>query len=357
MPELLSTLDEFVKAAWPRRTTAAQSRTLMRLIATALEERLPVAPLLESLARDERGVQRRRLFRVTRLMNEQVGLVDALEQTPGVIGDAELLALRFDAQSGLRSAALRTSLDESRPQRSTRRNPHRQSLVYFCGLLSVVAAIATFMQLKITPLILRIASDFGVDKSPTISRVRDLQSGLIDGIWLVMLVACVALGLIYSTTTGRILRRAFIGSALNPWREGYIADVMRKMSVATAAGRPLTAALSTLARHHFDPVIRHKLLFTRNEVELGADMWLSLQAAGLVSAEETRLLQTSERIGNQAWVLGQIADQKRARADRRWRRRAAFILPLGAVLFGGFVLLQSLAMFLPLIEFLRGASP
>ena len=65
---------------WPRRTTSAQRQALLRLIAIATEERLPLIPLLEAWAEDERGVQRRRLQRLLKILKGGGSLPDAVEQ-------------------------------------------------------------------------------------------------------------------------------------------------------------------------------------------------------------------------------------------------------------------------------------
>ena len=97
-------------------------------------------------------------------------------------------------------------------------------------------------------------------------------------------------------------------------RSDSTADVLQLLGVAIQTGRPLAGTLSTLARYHFDPAMRQKLLLARNEVEQGADVWQSLIEAGLLTHPEAHLLNTGERLGNQTWTMTQLVSAKRRHA-------------------------------------------
>jgi type IV pilus assembly protein PilC len=129
--------------------------------------------------------------------------------------------------------------------------------------------------------------------------------------------------------------------------------VLEKLSVSTAAGRPIAGALSTLARYHFDPAIRNKLLFVRNEVEQGADVWQSMATAGLITPPEVRVLETAERVGNRPWALEQLAAGKERRAMRRLDRLSELLLPMLIVAMGAIVLFQALSVFIPLVKIIE----
>jgi type II secretory pathway component PulF len=141
-----------------------------------------------------------------------------------------------------------------------------------------------------------------------------------------------------------------MGRLFRSQRDIRSADVLRKLGVTTRAGRPVAGAMSTLARYHFDPITRHQLLFARNEIEQGADVWKSMATAGLLTPPEMRLLHTAERVGNRVWVLNQIAQAKSRRTARRAERWAKLALPLLVLTLGSVVLVQALTVFLPLTQ-------
>jgi general secretion pathway protein F/type IV pilus assembly protein PilC len=136
-------------------------------------------------------------------------------------------------------------------------------------------------------------------------------------------------------------------------RELHTADVLRKISIATTAGRPVSGALSTMARYHFDPTIRHNLLFVRNEVEQGADVWESMRAADMLTPPEVRVLATAERVGNRPWALKQLAFAKIRRTRWRLERLSELVLPAVVILIGAFVLIQALSIFLLLTQLIH----
>ena len=133
----------------------------------------------------------------------------------------------------------------------------------------------------------------------------------------------------------------------------HVADLLRNLAVVVQAGRPVTGALSTLARHHYDPAMRQRLLFVRNEVEQGADLWQAMQNAGLIGATDHQLLTSAQVAGNQVWALNHLAQRMSSRARRRLQfslevARPALLIGVGAVV--GFVVVS---MFTPLIALIH----
>lgn len=140
------------------------------------------------------------------------------------------------------------------------------------------------------------------------------------------------------------------GPLYRPLRELHFADVLEKLSVTAEAGRPIAGAISTLARYHFDPALRRRLLFVRNEIEQGVDAWQSMQSVGLLSPQESHALATADHLGNRAWVLNRLADVKKRRTTVRLSRASDLILPIVILLAGAFVLLQAASIFSSLVE-------
>src|SRR6186997_390182 len=125
---------------WPWYTTAAQSQALLRLIAVGIEEKLPLADLVEVWAMDERGVQHGKLLRLASLLGSGMPLDDAIEEVPGVLREGDLLAIRFDAQSGTRTAAMRTLLENAAPPTADRESAVGVGFMYvYLGIVLPVA--------------------------------------------------------------------------------------------------------------------------------------------------------------------------------------------------------------------------
>lgn len=334
---------------WPWRTRRRQQRALLRLITVGIEERLPLAPLLESWAQDERGIQRRRVRRLARLL-AGVALPEAVEQVPGALGDDDVLAIRFGAQSGSLAATLREALVAPALGVQGDAAGIRRSIVYLAAVVVAGFAVVTFLMIKIVPSFIAIFNDFSL-RIPHLLSASITLADTVSRYWFVALLPLLlATWLAFTVRGGRVLRNAIGGRLFGSMRELRAADLLEQLSVATGAGRPLTGALSTLARYHFDPAMRRKLLFIRNEVEQGVEMWQSMTAAGILAPSEGALLRTADRVGNRAWVLRTLAAGKRRRTHRWLQRLSDLLLPAATLVIGACVLFESAAIFSALIH-------
>jgi type II secretory pathway component PulF len=356
MRPLFPTFRRAINAVWPWWTTTAQQQSLLRLIAVAVEENVALVPLLEAWAQDERGTQRRRLRSVVQLLSSGTPLPDALEAVPGALRDEDVLAIRFGAQSGTLAASLRQALENSASLLPIGPSRFRRALDYFLMIVVIGSLIVAFIQIKIAPSMSKIIDDLDITPPPVFEWSWHLFYLITHHWYIVIGVLFGLLWLTFSRRPGRILRRTFLGRLLFPLHEIRSADVLQQLGTSTAAGRPIPGTLSTLARYHFDPAVRSKLLFVRNEAEQGADVWQSMATAGLVSPAEVRVLQSADQIGNRPWALRQLAAVKRRRTQRRLDRLSEFVLPVFVLTLGAFVLLQALEIFAPLTKFVSALS-
>lgn len=338
---------------WQMYTSASRRHALLQLIAVAIEENVPLVPLLKHWREDERGWQRRRLRLLVQLLEQGRSLPDAIEQLPGILDDDAVLAIRFDSQSGTRTAAVRELLAQQRDTLRSGRQRVRRPIVYFCAMAPIGFLLISFLQMKIVPMFSHILNEFGTSLPPALQLATALSSFFFGTLLPALAVLFVVLVLLYTTQRGRSIRRALFTRLFRSYHQWHVADVIQKLSIATRTGRPVPGALSTLARYHFDPVIRQELLFVRNEVEQGADVWQSLAAVGMLSADEVTLVNSAERIGNRPWVLDQVAGVKRRRTGRRMERWSELVLPAIVLLMAGIVLLQALTVIQPLVDIIN----
>jgi type II secretory pathway component PulF len=344
-----------IGSLWPIYTTAVQQRSLMRLLAVATERQLPLRPLLEAHAIDERGIQRRRLWRLLRLWADDTPLLAALEQVPGLLREEDLLAIRFGTQSGILPASIRSAIEQAESVAPQNDRPYRKSFAYFAVVGAILLLGTWFLQRKIVPAIYKILGDYSTEPPASLqaSQILNwwLSSGLFWGVVAVLLLIFAVPGPI-----NRVVRNSILGRFWRPLRQLRAADLLQKISLASDAGRPLAGVLSTLARYHYDPAIRHKLLFVRNEVEQGANLWQSMAAVGLLTRPEERALQAADKLHNRDWTLSHLALNKRDRTLRRIERSAEWAFPAVVFGLGLFVLVQSLAVFGPLTKLILGLS-
>jgi type II secretory pathway component PulF len=339
---------------WPWRTLPFQSRSLLGLIAVATEQHLPFAPLLEAWAEDERGAQRGRVRRLAALLKKGMPLPDAVEEVTGALRDADVLAIRFGVQSGTLAASLQEARDESSMQRPTALLRWTFAYTLLVTLISVI--IVSFINIKIMPSVRYILEDFSMD-APLALKWSLRFAEIMENYWFVFVLFGLLLAWsAVSARPGRFLRHSLLGKYFWPLRNLRSAEILEKLSGAASAGRPMAGAISTLARYHFDSSTRRKLLFVRNEMEQGSDVWRSLEDAGLLTAPEENLLTSADRVGNRPWTLHRLAACKKRRTWRTLERMSEMVLPAVVVLLGAFVLFQALAIFMPLVQIVTNLS-
>lgn len=336
----------------PWSNTHVQSQALVRIIASAMEERLPLAPLLRAFAEDQSGGQRRRMHRVAGLLEGGSSLPAALEQVAGVLPEENVLAIRFGMQSGTLPNTLRNLVAESGAPENVR--VYRRlgtTLLYVAMVLVILAMIGAFLMVNIVPVFQQVLGDCGVECS--IFQFWAGVGSFIADYWWVVVGAGLLLALALCTPwPGRSLRRGLV----RPWHDMRSADVLQNLSVVAEAGRPITGAISTLARYHHDSTLRQKLLFVRNEVEQGANLWDTLRRVNLLTIAEVALMEASEKVGNRAWAMAQLATSKRRRARRRLELLGQLVHPFAILLLGGVILTICLGVFAPYLEILFAST-
>jgi type II secretory pathway component PulF len=337
---------------WPRRATLPQRLALLRLIAVATEERLPLSPLLEAWAADQRGPQRHRVHRLAQLLKAGTPLSDAVEQVPRALSDEDVLAIRFGAQSGILAQSVRHSIDRLSAELENPRPTVRGVLLYAAVVGFIFFLISIYYYVKIIPALEDITEVFDAEQPQPLRASIEFGDVVARFWWVGALILLASVWTIFSPRAGQLFRDVIFSRLFHSSRQLRFADVLEKLGLAAKSGRPVTAVLSTLARYHFDPLIRHKLLYARNEVEQGADAWQTLSAAGLLTPPEERLLATADRAGNRAWALSKIAHKKRRLTYRRMQALSDLMLPAVVLVLGSYVLFQALSLFVPLVEFI-----
>lgn len=338
---------------WPLYTTAAQRWSLLRILVVGMQENVPLIPLLEQWAQDESGTQQRRIARLTGLLRAGRALPDAVEEVPGILHDEDLLALRFDAQLGTRTAATSQRLAGRSQSDGLPLQRVRRALAYFCTVTLFALLAISFTQLKIIPSIQKIFYEFGLEPSPYMRMPGAILTPLTTFVGLAFMPTVALMIILFATSPGRNLLRAVLGRCFRSVQELRAADVLQKVAVAMNAGRPVGGALSTLARYHYDPTTRRKLLFARNELEQGAEIWHSLAAVKMLTPAEANLLRTATTTENRCWILNQLVSVKRQRVFRRLERFTMFVMPALVLLLAVLVLLQSLSVFDPLVRLIE----
>lgn len=341
---------------WPADTLASKQRSLTRMLAAAATERLEVAPLAACLSQEHRGRFRRRLRRLAQRLAAGMSLADALEQTPGALSDEQALAVRFGDQSGTLPATLAHLLESRSQMTALIAWRLRQLSFYLTLVLTVFVLILSFLLIKIVPSFAAIFDDFDLELPRPMILLIYVSRVAVDYWYVILLVLLGLAWLVRSERSRRFFRRHVLSRFLPPIARLRAADLLDLLSVTVSAGRPLSGALSTLARYHFDTFVRGKLLFVRNEVEQGADAWNSMATARLLTPAEARALESSPSGESRAWSMRELAQVKRSHVARRIELYVSILQPVLILLLGGLVLFVAVACLSPLFNLVSGLT-
>lgn len=341
---------------WPADTLASQQHALLQVLSVATTERLDLAPLVTSLANEHRGRYRRRLYRFVKRIAAGTSLPDALEQTPGTLSDDQMLSIRFGIQSGTLPEVL-SSLVEHREQSL---NPIgdriRQICFYGLVLSTLFLLVLTFIMVKIIPSFQAILYDFSLDTTGPLELLIGVSNAIVELGPIIPLALLFCWWLVKSERPQRFFRRRVLSRVIKPVTQLRSANILRLLAIAQQAGRPLPGAVSTLARYHYDSMIRSKLLFVRNEIEQGADLWKSFSKTHLLAPAESKALESSASANSLAWTLQHLANWKRNRVVRRFDIYIEFLMPAVIILMASAVLLTALATLTPLFKMINDLS-
>ena len=302
---------------WIADTLTAKQRSLLRIVTVGINEKLELTPLIWSLATEHRGKYRRRLFQLARRLESGTPLPVALEQTPNVLSDEQLLAVRFAVQSGTLSQTLTETLSSSDTAAQQIANRLKQIIFYGGVVATLFTLVLTFMMVKIVPSFQAILDDFSLEITEPMEMLIVIAN--VITIWgpLFLLILLLFLWLAKSQAMRRFFRRRILSRMLKPVAQLRAANLLSLLAVTQENGRPLPGAISTLARYHYDSLIRRKLLFVRNEIEQGSELWSSMAKVRLLSTAEARALESAADAGALPWTMRKLAQWKQDRVTRR----------------------------------------
>lgn len=341
---------------WPADSLDARQQSLAHVLRGATHGQVAASSLIAGLATEHRWLARRRLNRLAQRLNMGMPLADALEQTPGALADEGVLAIRFGSQLGILPAALDSLVRDDDATGVRIRARIRRSAWYFGSVLMLGTLIVSFILIKIVPTFQEIYGDFELEVPRALRTLVGV--GNFASSYLIMPILIVlALAWIVSVSPPRwYVSRLLSARILRPVAQLRSADLLELLALASRAGRPLAGAISTLARYHFDAPMRRKLLFARNEIEQGADLWESLAMVRLITLAEARVLKLDAPVAVPDWTMDQLARAKRTRVAGRIDMLLDWLEPACIVLLAGGVLLVALAIMTPLTQMIQALS-
>ena len=343
-------------ATWLGDPLATQQRSLVRVLAVAHQERLELAPLIQCLAQEHRGRYRRLLRGLGRRLDSGTSLVDALEQTPDVLADESVLALRFGIQTGTLQSAFGMLLSRDLAG-DLNPNSNARHIWLYWGVLAVTIALQLmFMMHVILPTFKKMFAEFELHLPTPLQALIVVCDVLAKYAALWMLVGLLVVGLCWSSVVRRFFRRSIAPLFMPPIALLRRAELLKLLAIGVDAGRPLAASLSTLARYHFDSRVRQRLLFARNEIEQGVDSWQGLTFAGFLTPQQSYALTMAPNNEIRVWTLRRLASGMQVAAQQRTYLGFALMQPAVVLVFASIVLFIFVSFFSVLLAMITSLA-
>jgi type II secretory pathway component PulF len=276
-----------------------QQHHLLSMLAYAHAHQLEPRWILESFSAECRGEYRRVVASCAKRIGHGANWVEAIEQTPGVLSDDHVIALRSGLQSGTLTETYERLVASDDLWIRECKDLCKGDGAYYLTVVALLVLVTLFVGFRIAPTMVTLEREIGAEKSFNLKLLyqgaRWLASIIEVYPWYVNLTACsiavaVCLPLVRRIST--MLRRN-LSFTLSAKSKG---SVLRILSSACESGRPIQGSLSTLGKYHLDRTLRNRLLLARNELEQGADPWQTLEQAKLLQKREAMLTLGIDRI-------------------------------------------------------------
>ena len=328
-------------------TSNAQRRSLAGLIATAIDEQIPLAPLLRAWAADERGWQSGRVAALAKLLEAGKPLDVALLKVPGALRASDATALRLATRLGTGARSALAGFDD--PGSESVEQNLRGTLVYAATAAMVFLIIAAFIAIKITPMFKKIFEDFGMEM-PIWSRIAERCAWVVAVTWYVVPLILLVVFLLPLRLRRFVWRQCGLGG-LGVLDDARAAAVLGTLGAAAAEHRAPDAALASLGVATDDSGLAARL----RRAVAGGSVGVALVRAGLTTTPEGDLID-AERGPHGAWMPAALARNRRQRVLERTWIASELLLPLIVLFMGVFVLMEALGLLTPLYQLIMGLT-
>jgi protein transport protein HofC len=331
------------------RRRSTQQDSLLVILAIAAEGNMPLAPTVAAFADQYKGSYRRRIMSLAAELDSGRSVPEALESVRRVVSRDALLMARVGEQTGRLPQALRLAAS-SRASQLPIWTAIATRLAYLLAVLLVMQTICGFMLYYIVPKFEAIFKDFGVPlPEPTIGMIQGshflIKYGLITA-WIPPLEVLLLIFLPFSFAGWVNYDVPFFDRLL---KRRHMALILRALSLAVDAGKPIEVGLTTLASHYPTLWVRRKLIKVDDQVQLG-ESWISaLERQGIIKTSDAQVLLSASEVGNLAWALRELAETAERRLAFRFQAVIQTLFPLVIIGLGLLVGFLAVAFFTPLV--------
>jgi type II secretory pathway component PulF len=237
-----------------------------------------------------------------------------------------------------------------------------QRMTYLSTVLLIMAAVVTFLAIKIIPTYQAIFADFYLEL-PAVTKSLIAACDLYVSSYAAAALLLVAVVAIFFGLLVAVLALCDI-AVLRPIMDRLFftkhrALVLRLFAVAAQRGQPFAALLDQLTegeQQYPSRYTRQRLRQVRQQISAGEDWKQALCAASLIKTADLPMLETAQQADHLPWVLRLLAGQKVRTMIFRWSAIEKIVFPIAVLCVGMVVLWICVALFIPLVELINSLA-
>jgi len=325
-----------------------------RQLAISVTAGVPLRDALETIGTDiEQPPLRHALTDIVQQLNDGKNFSEAAAAHPKIFNVMFCGLIKVAEESGKLPQTLKQLADYlERTDKLQRRIKAMSAYPIFIAIFFLI--ICLIMTLFILPQFTDIFAGFGSDLPAFTRIVFSVNNFFVDNIIVIFIgvVLAVAALVLYGRTDSGAYRKDHLKLAL-PYagdllKKYVLARFCRSLSIMVHSGVPISSALEICGEAAGNKVIEKTLHEVREKIITGNRIAQSLDESGIFPGLITRMVSVGEDSGQLPEVLERVSDLYEDQVETSIMTTMSLFEPLIICVFGGFVLMLVLAIYMPI---------
>ncbi|NNJ70943.1 MAG: type II secretion system F family protein [Kiritimatiellales bacterium] len=325
-----------------------------RQLAIAVNAGVPLRDAIEGIGTElEQPVLRSVSEDMVVQLNEGGSFSSAVARHPKIFNQMFQGLIKVAEESGKLPGTLKQLADYlEKADRLHRRIKAMSSYPTFIGIFFVIVCLV--MTLFILPQFTDIFAGFGSELPALTKMVFGINQFFVSNfVPIAVVVALVATALVlYGRTAAGAYRKdklkldmPYLGALVKKY---VLARFCRSMAIMVQSGVPISNALEICADATGNQLLKHNVLGVREMIMTGNRIAYSLEKSGIFPGLIVRMVAVGEDSGQLSEVLDNVSDLYEDQVEVAVMTTMALFEPLVIVVFGAFILVLVMAIYLPI---------
>lgn len=347
---------------FPARVTQKDLVQVTRQLSTLINAGLPLVRAVQVMQKQEKNpTMKVALEKIEESISSGSTFAEALAQHPRIFDKLYVNMVRAGEVGGVLDKVLK-SLSEFMEKMQKIKNKVKSAMVYPLVVMFMAVCILFFLMLFIVPRFKDIFDDILDGKPlPWITRVVMTISDTIVNNWLLTLIGIVALivGFVVLGRTEKGQRFLDHVKLNNPVfgeliRKTAIARFCRTLSTLMESGVPILQALNIVGETAGNSLITDAVKVVHDAVKEGENIAPPMEATAMFPPMVISMVEVGEETGDLPAMLARISDDYDDEVDNAVSALTSILEPIMIVFLAVIVGTIVLAIFLPMVELLKG---